>query len=47
MLCVLFVGLYNLIELYFVSRCVVWFFFNFEVVYLINEVKMVMVIMYR
>lgn len=46
MLCVLFVGLYNLIELYFVSRCVV-FFFNFEVVYLINEVKMVMVNMYR
>lgn len=46
MLCVLFVGLYNLIELYFVSRCVV-FFLNFEVVYLINEVKMVMVNMYR
>lgn len=47
MSCVLFVGLHNLTELYLASRCAVFFFFNSEVVYLINEVKTVTVITHR
>lgn len=47
MSCVLFVGLHNLTELYLASRCAVWFFFNSEVVYLINEVKTVTVNTHR
>lgn len=46
MSCVLFVGLHNLTELYLASRCAV-FFFNSEVVYLINEVKTVTVNTHR
>lgn len=46
MSCVLFVGLHNLTELYLARRCAV-FFFNSEVVYLINEVKTVTVNTHR